>query len=96
MQVPKKEEDPRCCNVPVKVGNVYVGVALCDLGVAGNLMPYTTFKKNEGLELWACFMDIGLADGTLTKPQGMVRGNKINIDGFKFKIDVIVSEDNEG
>jgi len=43
MQVPKKEEDPGCFNVPMKVGNVYVGEALCNLGAAGNLMPYATF-----------------------------------------------------
>jgi len=41
-------------------------------------------------------MDVGLENGTITKPLGMVRDIKINIEGFEFEIDVIVSNDNEG
>jgi len=77
----------------VKVRNVYVGEALRDLGASGNLMPYATFKKIGGLGLRACFVNVGLEDGTTSKPLDMVRNMNINIDGFKFEIDVIVSKD---
>jgi len=58
-------------------------------------MPYVTFKNIGGLEIRACFMDICLVDGTTSKPPGMVRDMMINIDGFEFEIDVIVSKDNK-
>jgi hypothetical protein len=80
----------------VKVGNIYVREALCELGAFGNLMPYATLKKIGGLELKACFVDVGLADGTTTNPLGMVRDMMINIDRFEFDIDVIVTKDNQG
>ncbi|RHN45972.1 hypothetical protein MtrunA17_Chr7g0237191 [Medicago truncatula] len=54
------------------------------------LMPYATVKKIRGLVLRTCFMNVCLADGTTSKHLGMVRVMKINIDGFKFGIDVIV------
>jgi hypothetical protein len=59
-------------------------------------MLYATFKKIGGLELMACFMDVGLEDSTSTEPLGMVRYMMINIDVFDFEIDVIVTNDNKG
>jgi len=61
-----------------------------------NVMPYTTFKKIGELELKACFMDVGLADSSTSKPLGKGRDIIITIDEFEFKIDVIISKDNKG
>jgi hypothetical protein len=38
-------------------------------------------------------MNIGLADGGKAKLVGMVRDIMVDIDGFKFEINVIVSKD---
>lgn len=75
--IPKEERDPRCFNVHVYVEKVFVGEALCD---------------PEANVIRPCFMNIGLVDGNETIPVGMVRDMMIDIEGFKFKINVIVSK----
>lgn len=90
--LPKEEGDPGCFNVPVDVGKTFVGEALCDLEANGNLIPLSTFNKIGGLTLRPCFMDIILAYGNETKQPRMVRDMVIDIEGFKFKFNVIVSQ----
>jgi len=90
--IPKEEGDPGCFNVPVSIGNNFVGEALCYLGANSNLMSLSTFNRFGGLNLRPCFMDIGLADGGEAELAGMVIHMMIDIDGFKFKINVIVSK----
>lgn len=85
--LPKEEGDPGCFNVPVVVRKTFMGEALCDLEANGNLMSLSTFNKIGGLVLQ---MDISLADGNETKQPRMVRDMVIDIEGFKFKFNVIV------
>lgn len=92
-QVPRQEGDPRCSNVHVIVGDVFVGEALCDLGAGGNLMSLSTFNRIGGLTLRPCFINVGLADGSETKHVGMVRNMMIDINVFQFKIDFIIVQD---
>jgi hypothetical protein len=66
---------------------------LCDLGAGGNLMPLSTFNLGGGLTLRPCFMNVSLEDGSETELVGMVRIMMVDIDGFQFEIDVIVSQD---
>jgi len=91
-KVPKEEGDPGCFNASVFVRKVFMSEAFCDLGANGNLMLLSTFDRIRGLTLCPCFMDIGLVDGEKSTPSKMVRDMMIAIEGFKFKINVIVSK----
>ncbi|XP_009788925.2 uncharacterized protein [Nicotiana sylvestris] len=44
-KLPQKLKDPSSFTIPVRIGNIDVGCALCDLGVSINLMPLSLFKQ---------------------------------------------------
>ncbi|XP_019256510.1 PREDICTED: uncharacterized protein LOC109234925 [Nicotiana attenuata] len=43
--IPQKLKDPNSFTIPVQIGNIDVGHALCDLGARIYLMPLSMFKK---------------------------------------------------
>ncbi|XP_070004865.1 uncharacterized protein [Nicotiana sylvestris] len=44
-KLPQKLKDPSSFTIPMRIGNVDVGHALCDLGASINLMPLPLYKK---------------------------------------------------
>nr|XP_009779708.1 PREDICTED: uncharacterized protein LOC104228860 [Nicotiana sylvestris] len=44
-KLPQKLKDPGSFTIPVRIGNIDVGRALCDLGASINLMPLSLFKQ---------------------------------------------------
>ncbi|XP_070036629.1 uncharacterized protein [Nicotiana tomentosiformis] len=44
-KLPQKLKDPGSFTIPVRIGNIDVGHALCDLGANINLMPLSLFKQ---------------------------------------------------
>lgn len=56
-QVPKEEGDLGCFNVPITVGNVFVGEALCDLGANGNFVLLSTFNRIGGANITSLFYE---------------------------------------
>ncbi|XP_070015426.1 uncharacterized protein [Nicotiana sylvestris] len=44
-KLPQKLKDPGSFTIPVRIGNVDVGHALCDLGASINLMPLSLYKQ---------------------------------------------------
>ncbi|XP_070026649.1 uncharacterized protein [Nicotiana sylvestris] len=44
-KLPQKLKDPGSFTIPVRIGNIDVGHAICDLGASINLMPLSLFKQ---------------------------------------------------
>nr|XP_016462505.1 PREDICTED: uncharacterized protein LOC107785668 [Nicotiana tabacum] len=44
-KLPQKLNDPGSFTIPVRIGEIDVGRALCDLGASINLMPLSVFKQ---------------------------------------------------
>ena len=44
-KLPQKLKDPGSFTIPVRIGEIDVGRALCDLGASINLMPLSVFKQ---------------------------------------------------
>ena len=43
--IPEKMQDPDSFTIPCKIGDVYMGKALCDSGASINLMPLSVSKR---------------------------------------------------
>ncbi|XP_061341109.1 uncharacterized protein LOC133287495 [Gastrolobium bilobum] len=65
---PPKFRDPGSFNIPIAIGNINVGRALCDLGESINLMPLSMMKYLKISELKPTMVSLQLADITLRKP----------------------------
>nr|XP_009629160.1 uncharacterized protein LOC104119377 [Nicotiana tomentosiformis] len=44
-KLPQNLKDPDSFTIPMRIGNIDVGRALCDLGASINLMPFCIFKQ---------------------------------------------------
>nr|XP_016463978.1 PREDICTED: uncharacterized protein LOC107786978 [Nicotiana tabacum] len=76
--------------IPVRIGNVDVGHALCDLGARINLMSLSLYKK---LGLGApkpTTMMLQLADRSITYPEGVIEDVLLKIGKFIFPADFII------
>nr|XP_016446070.1 PREDICTED: uncharacterized protein LOC107771240 [Nicotiana tabacum] len=68
----QKLKDPGSFTIPVRIGEVDVGHALCDLGASINLMPLSVFSK-LGLEAPRPTTDmLKLADRSIFHPEGVI------------------------
>ncbi|XP_070014781.1 uncharacterized protein [Nicotiana sylvestris] len=71
-KLPQKLKDPGIFMIPVRIGNIDVGHALCDLGASINLMPLSLFKKlGLGAPRPTTVM-LQLADRSITHLEGVI------------------------
>ncbi|XP_070028845.1 uncharacterized protein [Nicotiana sylvestris] len=71
-KLPQKLKDPGSFTIPVRIGNVDVGRALCDLGASINLMPLSLFKQlGLGAPRPTTVM-LQLADRSIEHPEGVI------------------------
>ncbi|XP_009613692.1 uncharacterized protein [Nicotiana tomentosiformis] len=89
-KLPQKLKDPGNFTIPVRIGNIDVKRALCDLGASINLMSLSLFKK---LGLGAprpTTMMLQLADKSIAYPEGVIEDVLLQIEKFIFPADFII------
>ncbi|XP_075095107.1 uncharacterized protein LOC142173419 [Nicotiana tabacum] len=89
-KLPQKLKDPGSFTIPVQIGNINVGRALCDLGASINLMPLSLFKQlGLGAPRPTTVM-LQLADRSIAYPEGVIEDVLLQIGKFIFPADFII------
>ncbi|XP_070053246.1 uncharacterized protein [Nicotiana tomentosiformis] len=89
-KLPQKLKDPGSFTNPVRVGNIDVGCALCDLGMSIKLIPLSLFKQ---LDLGAprpITVMLQLADMSIAYLKGVIEDVLLQIGKFIFPEDLII------
>ncbi|XP_061376486.1 uncharacterized protein LOC133318503 [Gastrolobium bilobum] len=89
-KLPPKLEDPGSFSIPIEIGNVNVGKALCDLGASINLMPLSICKALGIHELKPTKVSLQLADRSTKRPDGVIEDILVKIDKFVFPADFVI------
>ncbi|XP_061345037.1 uncharacterized protein LOC133290905 [Gastrolobium bilobum] len=92
---PPKLQDLGSFNIPIAIGNIDVGRALCDLGASINLMPLSVMKTLRISELKPTTLSLQLADRTLRRPNGVIEDVLVKVDKFIFPADFVVLDMDE-
>ncbi|RVW12110.1 hypothetical protein CK203_087303 [Vitis vinifera] len=95
-KTPIKYKDPGCPTISVKIGNTFVKIALLDLGVSVNLLPYLVYKQLGLGELKSTSITLSLADRSVKFPRGIIEDVLIQIDNFYYPIDFMVLDTEQG
>ncbi|XP_070015703.1 uncharacterized protein [Nicotiana sylvestris] len=89
-KLPQKLKDPGSFTIPVRIGNVDVVHALCDLGASINLMPLSLYKKlGLGAPKPTTVM-LQLADRFIAYLEGVIEDVLLKIGKFIFPTDFII------
>ncbi|XP_070023262.1 uncharacterized protein [Nicotiana sylvestris] len=89
-KLPQKLKDPGSFTILVRIGNIDVGLALCDLGESTNRMPLSLFKQlGLGAPRPTTVM-LQLADRSITHPKGVIEDVLLRIGKFIFLADFII------
>jgi len=75
----EKQEDPRPFTVSSQIGHSLKRQALFDLGSSINTMDLLTFQRIKGLGVKPTMIKIGLPDGKITRPYGVIDDVPIKI-----------------
>ncbi|XP_070056963.1 uncharacterized protein [Nicotiana tomentosiformis] len=89
-KLPQKLKDLGSFTIPVMIGEIDMGRALCDLGASINLMPFSVLKQ---LGLGAprpTTMMLQLADRSYVYPEGVIEDVLLQIGMFIFPVDFII------
>ncbi|XP_061347780.1 uncharacterized protein LOC133293258 [Gastrolobium bilobum] len=84
-----KLKDPGSFSIPIEIGNIEVGKALCDLGASIKLMPLSMCTLGIK-ELKPTTVSLQLADRSIRRPDGVIEDVLVKIDKFIFPADFIV------
>ncbi|XP_009763961.2 uncharacterized protein [Nicotiana sylvestris] len=89
-KLPQKLKDPGSFTIRVRIGNIDMGRALCDLGASINLMPLSLFKQlGLGAPRPTTVM-LQLADRSIVHPEGVIEDVLLQIGKFIFLADFII------
>nr|GEX17071.1 reverse transcriptase domain-containing protein [Tanacetum cinerariifolium] len=89
-KLPEKLGDPGKFLIPCDFTRMDVCHALADLGASINLMPLSIWKKLSLPELTPPRMTLELADGSITRPKGVVEDVFVKVGKFHFPTDFVV------
>ncbi|XP_061376475.1 uncharacterized protein LOC133318488 [Gastrolobium bilobum] len=95
-KIPAKLSDPGSFNIPIAIGNIGIGRALCDLGASINLMPFSVYKSLGIEELKPTEVSLQLADRSVRTPNGIIEDVLVKVDKFIFPADFVVLDMEEG
>ncbi|XP_070034807.1 uncharacterized protein [Nicotiana tomentosiformis] len=89
-KLPQKLKDPGSLTITVRISNIDVGHALCDLGASINRMPLCLFKKlGLGAPRPTTLM-LQVADRSIAYPEGVIEDVLLQIRKFLFPPDFII------
>ncbi|XP_061371302.1 uncharacterized protein LOC133313906 [Gastrolobium bilobum] len=89
-KLPPKLKDPGSFSIPIAIGNIEVGKALCDLGASINLMPLSMCKALVIRELKPTTISLQLADRSIRRSDGVIEDVLVKIDKFIFPADFVI------
>ncbi|XP_021727223.1 DNA damage-inducible protein 1-like [Chenopodium quinoa] len=90
--LPKKLGDPGTYSIPVKLGDIEIKRALCDLGASVSLMPLSICKKLQMGELKPTRISLQLADRSVKFPLGVLEDVPLRVGKFFIPCDFVVME----
>ncbi|XP_021731509.1 uncharacterized protein LOC110698397 [Chenopodium quinoa] len=93
--LPKKLGDPGSYSIPVKLGDIEINRALCDLGGSVSLMPLSICKKLQMGELKPTRISLQLADRSVKFPLGVLEDVPLRVGKFFIPCDFVVMEMDE-
>ncbi|XP_057248189.1 uncharacterized protein LOC125493537 [Beta vulgaris subsp. vulgaris] len=91
-KLPKKLGDPGSYSIPVKLGDIEIKKALCDLGASVSLMPLSFCKKLQMGEPKPTRISLHLADRTVKYPLGILEDVPLRVGKFFIPCDFVVME----
>ncbi|XP_010687408.4 uncharacterized protein LOC104901516 [Beta vulgaris subsp. vulgaris] len=94
-ELPKKLGDPRSYSIPVKLGDLEIKKALCDLGASVSLMPLSICEKLQLGELKPTRISLQLADRTVKFPLGILENVPLRVGKFYIPCDFVVMKTKE-
>ncbi|XP_070039850.1 uncharacterized protein [Nicotiana tomentosiformis] len=89
-KLPQKLKDPGSFTIPVCIGNIDVGCALCDLGASINLMPLSLFKQLGLVAPRPTTVMLQLYDRSIAYPEWVIEYVLLQIGKFIFPTDFII------
>ncbi|XP_070056509.1 uncharacterized protein [Nicotiana tomentosiformis] len=89
-KLPQKLKDPGSFTIPVRIGNIDMGRALCDLGASINLMSLSLFKQLGLGSPRPTTVMLQLADRSIAYPEGVIEDVLLQIRKFIFPTDFII------
>ncbi|XP_021733004.1 uncharacterized protein LOC110699798 [Chenopodium quinoa] len=90
--LPKKLGDPGSYSIPVKLGDIEINRALCDLGASVSLMPLSICEKLQMGELKPTRIYLQLADRSVKFPLGVLEDVPLRVGKFFIPCDFVVME----
>ncbi|XP_021769454.1 uncharacterized protein LOC110733674 [Chenopodium quinoa] len=90
--LPKKLGDPGSYSIPVKLGDIKINRALCDLGASVSLMLLSICKKLQMGELKPTRISLQLADRSVKFPLGVLEDVPLRVGKFFIPCDFVVME----
>ncbi|XP_057249286.1 uncharacterized protein LOC104908630 [Beta vulgaris subsp. vulgaris] len=91
-QASKEARRPGSYSIPVKLGDIEIKNALCDLGASVSLMPLSICKKLNMGELKPTRISLQLADRTVKFPLGILEDVPLRVGKFLIPSDFVVME----
>eukprot|EP00257_Ricinus_communis_P020449 XP_015579679.1 DNA damage-inducible protein 1-like [Ricinus communis] len=88
----KKLRVPRSYSIPVKLGDIQIKKALCDLGASISLMPLSICKKLQMGELKPTRISLQLANRSTKFPLGILEDVPLRVGKFFIPCDFMVME----
>ncbi|XP_061371713.1 uncharacterized protein LOC133314281 [Gastrolobium bilobum] len=85
-----KLKDLGSFSIPIAIGNIEVGKALCDLGASINLMPLSMCRALGIKELKPTTVSLQLADRSIRRPDGVIEDVLVKIEKFIFPANFVI------
>ncbi|XP_009626632.2 uncharacterized protein [Nicotiana tomentosiformis] len=89
-KLPQNLKDPTSFTIPMRIGEIDVGTAFCDLGASINLMPLSLFQQLGLRAPRPTTMMLPLADRSYVYPEGVIEDVLLQIGKFIFPADFII------
>ncbi|KAL1568768.1 hypothetical protein AAHA92_00340 [Salvia divinorum] len=86
-RLPSKRTDPGMFTLPIKIGDVRIEHAMCDLGASINVLPYSVYQKLVGARLMKTKVVIQLIDRSCINPVGVLKNVIVKVHDFLYPAD---------
>ena len=96
MSIPEKMKDPGVFTLPVHIDCTAPTAALCDLGSAVNVLPRRIFDAIDIGELEPPNAILRMADGSLNRPDGVIKDVLITVADFLVPVHLTVVGEETG
>ncbi|XP_059295518.1 uncharacterized protein LOC132048850 [Lycium ferocissimum] len=89
-KIPPKLKGPGSFTISITIGNIEVGLALCDLGASINLMPTSVFQILGLGEPRPATIMLQLADRSLAYPDSIIEDVLVKVGPFILPVDIVI------